>query len=362
MAATATEIMSVDLPPAQRYEVAIARKMKEKQLSKDRIFRQFDCDNDGKISKSDFTNTLQFLFKMELSDEQTDHIFKRSSYFAPSNVKERRLNDTSPDSRDFEKMGFQEFSKYVETTAFATVSTSPSHLDTLVVEYLTPVPHLEPLPHRKIVDNKVIALQRKVIEKIQQIAPSDSPTVEGNTLSFLQMDTSKDNQVTGEELDDWLRTQNDLSFSDEEMILIRGEWRKEEALSLQEFNIFLKRLNSECLQDESITNILEKLLENQSPLQEIDNGDYKRDDVLIWSFLNYFRAKNKAFTQAFDILDVTHSKALSAQDVQRGLKNSGVIVSIERIRQLTKKYVEVGGRMSRPGFVRMMTSIGKGTT
>lgn len=201
-----------------------------------------------------------------------------------------------------------------------------------------------------------------MIEKIQQIAPSDSPTVEGNTLSFLQMDTSKDNQVTGEELDDWLRTQNDLSFSDEEMILIRGEWRKEEALSLQEFNIFLKRLNSECLQDESITNILEKLLENQSPLQEIDNGDYKRDDVLIWSFLNYFRAKNKAFTQAFDILDVTHSKALSAQDVQRGLKNSGVIVSIERIRQLTKKYVEVGGRMSRPGFVRMMTSIGKGTT
>ena len=355
---TATAAPS-DLPPAQRYEIAIARKMKEKQLSKDRIFRQFDCDNDGRISKSDFRNTLQFLFKMELSDEQADHIFKRSSYFAPSSVKESRLNDSSPDSQDYEKMGFQEFSKYVETTAFAMVSTPPINTDTPHIASPSPIPnHSTPL-RRKIVEDKATQLKRKVIEKIQQIVPGDLSTEEGNTLSFLQMDTSKDNQVTGKEFEDWLRIRNKLDFSDEEMTLIRGEWRKEEALSLQEFNSFLKCMNYECMEDDSSIEIFEKLTENQNPLQEIENGDSKRDDALIWSFLNYFRGKNKTFTQAFDILDVTHSKALSAQDVQRGLKHSGVILSIERIRQLTKKYVDVGGRMSRPGFVRMMTSISK---
>ena len=344
-----------DQPPAQPYEIAIARKIKAQTLPILQIFKKFDQDDDDRVSKKDFSDTLK-QWEMELKEDQINYIFERSAFFAPFNVKEIRRNDPSPDCLYFEKMGFQEFSKYVEDTANTLISTASS---------LFGASDIALSPQRENTKGKVAeerrsavararSLRRMVYKQIRESIPLDH-----TTKVFLQMDTLRNNQVTGKEFQEWLKKKNGLDFSDEEMKLIRGDWKKDEGLSLQEFDFFINCFYQECSRDNSNHEMIQRLSVNQninpSP-SEAEIGDAKSDEVLIWALLNYFKDYNKSYLQAFEILDVTNAKSLSAQDVQRGLQGAGMTITLGRAKDLIRNYVQVGGRMTKPGFVRLMTS------
>lgn len=342
--------------PAQAFEIAIARKLKTQKLPMINIFKKFDQDDDDKVSKKDFSESLK-QWEMNLTESQINYIFRRSSNFATSNVKEIRKNDPSPDCIYFEKMGFQEFSKYVEETANSLMSSA----NTLFGSSDIALSPQRENSKGKVVEEKKSAVGRAkslrlmVYKKIKESIPLDNTTP-----AFLQMDTSRNNQVTGKEFEDWLRTKNGLDFSDEEMKLIRGDWRKEEGLSLPEFDFFINCLHQECTPDTNADMIqrlsINQNIQNVSPNGETEDGDAKSNPVLIWALLNYFRDHDKSFLQAFQILDVTNANSLSAQDIQRGLRSAGVVISLERSKDLIKDFVQVGGRMTKPGYVRLMTS------
>lgn len=345
--------MSEVQPPAQGYEIAIARKIKAQSLPILNIFKRFDQDDDDRISKKDFKITLQQM-EMELSDGQLDYIFERSACFAPAHVKELRRNNLSPDCLYFEKMGFPEFSKYVENTADTKMSTANSLFG---ASDIAPSPRRENTKGKVAEERQSTAARAKSLRMMVYKKINESIPLSQTTSAFLQMDTERDNQVTGEEFQNWLRKKNGLDFSDEEMKLIRGDWLKDEGLSFQEFHFFINCLYEECTNADMVLRLSTNQKSGNSVLtKDTAIGDAKSDEVLIWSLLNYFRDCNKSKLEAFDVLNLTNDNSLSAQDMQHGLKVAGETVSLGRAKELIKNFAQTGGRVSKPGFVRLMTS------
>ena len=288
-----------DILPAQPYEVAIARKIKAQTLPMLRIFKKFDQDDDDRVSKKDFSDTLK-QWEMELKEDQINYIFERSAFFAPANVKEIRRYNPSPDSLYFEKMGYQEFSKYVEDTANTLISTASS---------LFGASEIALSPQRENSKGKVAEERRSVVararslrlmvhKQIRESIPQDHIAT-----AFLQMDTLRNNQVTGEEFQEWLKKKNGLDFSDEEMKLIRGDWRKDEGLSLQEFDFFVNCLHRECSRDNSNHEMIQRLSVNQNTIpspSEAEIGDAKSDEgKYAISTVKYYQIHLKPLTSTF---------------------------------------------------------------
>jgi Ca2+-binding EF-hand superfamily protein len=345
---------------AEMYEIVISRKIKMQKLPMLQIFMRIDGDGDGKVSKKDLFVALQDLWEIKLTDEQIDHIFQRSALLAPDTVKESRQLDNSPGSIHFEKMGYQEFSNYVQVTSGSRASSSSAQFGAA---------HIASSPERKSLKGQHVEsrqaessraeeLRKIVSNKIQQSIPA-TESCTGTTFSFLQMDTLRSNEITGAEFEDWLKRKNGLQFSDEEMKLVRGKWQKTEGLTLQEFDYFIHSLEKESRTDEPITKMVQRLSINQRDPAENENCDLKSDEELIWAFLNHFRVNGTTLTAGFHKLDYSNSSGLSAQDIRQGLKETGVNVSLQRSKLLTNKFVSTGGRMSKTGFVRWVTSAPK---
>ncbi len=330
-------------PPVQGYEVSITRKIKSRNLPVFREFQNFDEDSDGKISKDDFKNAVYSQCGLALSDLQIDHIFSRSAYYAPPQVKDK-IQD---------KMSFQEFTKYVDETANSMVASSHA-MGTDYSPRSTIVPIQAPGVDRTSQEAKAKRLRGMVSRKIQQSLPVGRET----TFAVLSIDTKRDTHITGKEFEHWLRKQG-LSFTDDDMKLVRGDWKKEKGLTLQEFNFFINCLKDDCAKNDSNSEMFEKLSNNEGYEKADEDGDSKTDDDLIRSLLMHFRQDNNTLLKIFDILNITNSKSLSSHDIQVGLKKAKVIVSIERAKLLIDGFTEVGGRMSRPNFVRFMTSVTK---
>lgn len=330
-------------PPVQGYEVAITRKIKSRNVPIFRTFQNFDEDNDGKISKDDFKNAVYSQCGLSLSDLQIDHIFSRSAYLAPPQVKDKVQG----------KMSFQEFAKYLDVTAYSMVATSHA-MDTDYSPRSTVVPMQVPGVDRTSQEGKAKRLREMVSRKIQQSLPVGRET----TFAVLNIDTRRDTHITGKEFEHWLRKQG-FPFTDDDMKLVRGDWKKEKGLTLQEFNFFINCLKNNCTKNDSNSEMFEKLSNNEGYEKVDEDGNSKTDEELIHSLLVHFRQDNNTLLKIFDILNITNAKSLSAHDIQEGLKKAKVIVSIERAKVLIDGFTEIGGRMSRPNFVRFMTSVTK---
>ena len=280
---TANVVMAPDLS-AEPFEIIIARKIKNHKMSMLKVFMRLDEDQDSKISKKDLKSSMRSMWNIDLTDGQIDHMLKRASYFAPSKVTESRKKNTSPTNVDYETMGYQEYSKYIEATASSRTSASSTLFGSTSIN-----------------------------------ASPERSSFKGNVVYDKGINTSSGRST------------------------LKGDVAK-------------------CLKDKSSgkndlrSKMTQKLSTNHLTS---NNSDSETDKALIWSFLDHFHHNHIGLIEAFHILDISNSNSLSAIDIHHGLKKIDVEISVKRARSLTSKYVDVCGRMNKPGFVRFLTSAPK---
>lgn len=349
----------VTLPLPQSFEVVLARKISAQRNSLLQIFSKLDDDGDGYLSMKDFKTGLNSLFDMELTQVQIAGIFERACYFSSAH---KYINDVSILGGTC-MMTLPIFLRYIENTADSTKISSSSISSSTVIFKAYVRSKEKTSPSQKSISYRTKQLRSLVFGLIKQSVPAS--TSMAATASFLDMDSSRNNKISRENIKFWLQKKG-FHFDDDDMKMLLGKWQQNEGLSVKEFGLFVDSLAAEVdvngnaeinERDDATSQIV--VNQRQSVETRHDNADHKSDEELIWIFLNHFRDLNKTYVQGFHILDKNDDKVLSAKDIRNGLKVCGFDVSLERSRSLISKFTTRGRDLDKPGFVRFITSVPK---
>jgi len=341
------------LPSPLPFEVALAIKIKGRRMSPTHTFIRLDEDEDGLISKKDLQDSLGEVFGMGLSYGQIEALFNRACFFRSTNMRvvESR-ND--PQASGENGIDFSTFQKYIEHTAMDTSSPTSTMYGSYGIAATVKKNKNGPRKNTRSVFAKTKVLRSLVLRLLEQSATTDGMAA---TQSFLEIDASRNNHITRGQFMEWLEDGHGVILTEEELSMVLGEWQDEEVLTMTEFTHFVDSLKVNTGKRTSTSpneQILKDTFIHPQQMNLLDND--KSDNELIWAFLNHFRAIGKTLVQGFHHLDETDSKNLSAAEISKGFKKAGLNVSRERSRDLINGFI-TRGRLDKPGFVRMMTSV-----
>lgn len=370
-------------PSAKDYEIVLARKILARSKSLFNSFQRLDYDGDGSISKHDLIISLHEMYGIHLDDNQIETIFQRAlelyssvHHMNPTPEDKGKEPLESPSSKRPSPeseliMTFPMFQMYIEQTANVLSPSSKinSSEKDLSKETLYKFPS-----QKKSLAAKSKYLRSLVLQLIEQSTPTGNMSAAA-TRVFLEMNTSRSNRVTKKQFKDWLENVHGIYFDEEEINILMTPWKKEEGLSPKEFAYFLSCLRADtnlksnscpCSSDEEMMKRLvvnQDLVEHRSPISggtlvkdQFGDDDHKTNDELVRALLQYFQTTGKTIVKGFHFLDRNDSKALGAYELSLGFKQAGFDVSVARSKLLVSRHVLQGGYLSKPNFVRLMTS------
>lgn len=229
---------SPGLLPPQPFEIALVRKLDSKTSSVRNAFLLLDIDGDGRISPYDVRTVLHNELGVDITDEQMDTLFTRSSNGKPAKA----------------GMGYADFARYYEEVSNTSYPTSQSGLAAAVGFERDEGGKYTANGDGGLDREMSIHLQERTVvhqrrHQLRQILTAHSSREsQGNcgmkaTGLFLAMDVHRSGKVTMQEFLDWVNSVGMLEWTmgDLRQVVILGDDEEDEVSRIDREQLFEKR-------------------------------------------------------------------------------------------------------------------------
>jgi len=218
-------------PKSQPFEVAVARKLKNRSSKLMDTFLKLDFDGDGFVTRSDFKKSLHNIYGIDLTEEQMDAIFTRFAFFDESMISSTD-EGVQLSGGTHHGIRYADFVKYIHATAMESPSSSDDYGSALNL-HVTSENHLESTNPPK--DAVTDELRHALIRKLNSHVSSERGGGNGmDTQLFLMMDTDRSGKVSPKQFQEWL-TSVGMVLTDEQCKTILGSHYHPTGIDLREF-------------------------------------------------------------------------------------------------------------------------------
>jgi len=349
-------------PPAQPFEIVLARKITSKGGPLLRTFTALDGDNDGIVSKTDLRIGIQNLFNIDLQDDQIDIMFLRFVYI--NNLMAKGSSD-----EELSGMRYQGFVNYVDKTADSHTLSSDSMNG---AAGFTSGRNLS-INSTQSAAARRMDLRKTVLHAIQQNAQCAGDGGMAATYIFLGMDSLRNNRISREEFGSWLRNKMGLKLSDEELRLVLGEFWKEEltcddGLTFRECVSFVECLTLECMdvqsKDENRESWNDSSHKGDDNIEDNINAHVKplechptlmeSDKEVVMKLREALHSDQQFQKDLFNELTKSQSNYLTEAELMVGINGHGIKASTDQVSRITKYFGNIEGHIEHFHFVKLL--------